>query len=41
MATLNRKPVRLTLDGQPTKLDLVENVLRLPPGRHKAVIAVE
>lgn len=41
MATFDRKPVRLRLDGQPAKLDLLDNVLRLPPGRHKAVITVE
>lgn len=46
LATLDRKPARLTLDGQPAPLDLVGQVdgawvLRLPRGNHTAVITLE
>jgi hypothetical protein len=46
MATLDRKPLRLTLDGHATDLDLIGEaggawVLRLPRGRHTAAIETE
>lgn len=45
MATLDRKPVRLTLDGHAADLDLIGEVdgawvVRLPRGRHTAVVKV-
>jgi hypothetical protein len=45
LATLDRKPARLTLDGRDETLDLIGAVdgawvLRLPRGRHKAVVAM-
>jgi hypothetical protein len=46
MATLDRRPVRLTLDGRDESLDLVGEaggawVLRLPRGKHTATVTVE
>jgi hypothetical protein len=46
LATFDRKPVRLLLDGQPAALDLLTQsgpafVLRLPAGPHTAVVTVE
>jgi hypothetical protein len=46
LATLDRRPARLTLDGRDAPLDLVGEadgawVLRLPGGRHRAVVTVE
>ena len=46
IATLDRKPVRLTLDGQDAALDLIGEVdgawvLRLPRGRHSAIVGLE
>jgi hypothetical protein len=46
LATLDRKPVRLVLDGHEARLDLIGEVegvwvLRLPSGKHTAVVTVE
>jgi hypothetical protein len=46
LATLDHKPVRLTLDGRDERLDLIGEVdgawvLRLPRGRHSAVVKAE
>jgi hypothetical protein len=46
MAVLDRKPVHLTLDGREAALDLIGVVdaawvIRLPRGRHTAVVTVE
>jgi hypothetical protein len=43
LAVLDRKPVRVTLDGREETLDLLGEVdgawvLRLPQGRHTAVV---
>ena len=43
IAVLDRKPVRLTVDGREEALDLIGEVdgawvLRLPRGRHTAVV---
>ena len=46
LATLDRKPARLTLDGHEASLDLIGEVggawvIRLPRGRHNAVVQAE
>jgi hypothetical protein len=46
LATFDRKPVRVVLDGQEGQLELLGQsgagyVVRLPPGRHKAVVVLE
>ena len=46
LATFDRKPARLVLDGHEAQLELLGQsgsgyVLRLPPGRHTAVVMVE
>jgi hypothetical protein len=46
LATLDRKPARLTLDGRDEPLDLIGEadgrwVIRLPRGRHDAVVKAE
>jgi hypothetical protein len=46
LATFDRKPARVVLDGQEGQLELLGQsgagyVVRLPPGRHKAVVVLE
>jgi hypothetical protein len=46
LATFDRKPLRVVLDGQDGQLELLGQspagyVVRLPPGRHKAVVVLE